>query len=93
MAKAKYQPDPRGLADLSTDQGFGDACINAAEAGRQFAANDDPKGTYTVSRALVPGGYSNELRAGALLEETTGYGEGDERRTLVRSVPIIENGA
>lgn len=88
----KYIPDPRGLSDLGTDSGFGDVCARAAEAGRSFAASDDPKGTYTVSRALVPGGYSNELRAGAVLEETTGQGEGDERRTLVRSVPIIENG-
>ena len=91
MMRRQYKPDQSGLVDLGRDSALSAVCRDAAEAGRQFAAADDPGGTYTVQTAMVPGGYTNTMRAGAILEETTGHGEGGERRTLVRTVPIIEN--
>lgn len=90
MAKFNYQPIPSGLKEIGQSPAVQAACVSAAGQGLSFANMDDPEGSYEVRPAQVPTGWSSETRAGAILEETESSYEGARRRTLVRSVPIIE---
>ena len=84
-----YRADHGGFHELANSKGIGDAMVSAAERGRRFAQLDDPDGDYAVERRTVPGGRDDEPRAGAVLESRKASA-GGRRRTLVRSVPVVE---
>lgn len=89
MAKPRYQPDRSGIRDLGRETAVGDACLDAARRIAAWAGQQDPKGSYVARPASLPAGYSNELRRGAVVEETR-QGEGAEKRTLARSVNEVQ---
>lgn len=84
-----YRMDNEGFQDLANSSELSDIAVEAAERGRRFAQADDPDGEYVVDRRTVPGGRHGEPRAGAVLESRKAS-PGGRKRTLVRSVNVIE---
>ena len=85
-----YRMDNAGFQDLANSSEVSDIAVEAAERGRGFAQADDPDGEYGVDRQTVYAGRRGEARAGAVLESRKASA-GARKRTLLRSVNMIEN--
>lgn len=87
-----YERNEAGIRQLGLSSEIGDVCLAAAKAGQKYAAADDHRGTYVAEQTNVTAGMNNEERAGAQVYEEE-EGIGGIRKTLVRSVPVIEAAA
>ena len=87
-----YRMDNAGFQDLANSSEVSDIAVEAAERGRRFAQADDPDGEYGVDRRTVIAGRPGHEapRAGAVLESRKASA-GARKRTLLRSVNVIEN--
>lgn len=85
MAKSvKYTPDYRGMRDFGRETFIGALSVDAGRAVAEWAKVNDPEGEYSVDEVGVPAGRQNEIRAGAVVTETT-RGRGHFKRTLARA--------
>lgn len=81
----RYQPDRTGIRELGREPAIGDACLTAARRVAEWANREDPAGAYQARPASIPAGRNNEIRRGAIVEETAS-GKGSELRVLARAV-------
>lgn len=79
-----YKADDSGLKELGTVQAVGDATLAAA---KRLAGNAEAvgRGTYEAKPATVTAGWDNELRAGAVVRETS-HDYKDARDSILRRV-------
>ena len=84
MGKVKYTPDPAGLREIAQSSGVQAAALDAARTVSAVARADDPRGDYAERPATVTGGWANERRAGATVDETR-RGDGARKRSLARA--------
>lgn len=65
-----YRAEDLGLRDIGTSTAIGDATLAAAQ---RLAGNAEAvgRGTYEAAPATVAAGWANELRAGAVVRETS----------------------
>jgi hypothetical protein len=75
-----YQTDERGFKELLGSPALSEAMIQVGLPALQVAKSTAPKRTgafargFTIKRSLVPAGRDGELRAGAIIENSTPYG-------------------
>lgn len=79
----RYTPNRAGLRAIAQSAEVQAAALDGARVIASAARADDPRGEYTERPAIVTGGWDNEVRAGAAVQETR-RGDGGERRTLSR---------
>lgn len=89
MAKIKYSPDYSGIPEIAIGAKVQAECLTAAQRGATWANQQDPGGRYEARAATVTGGRKDELRGGAVVEQTESSG-GAEKRVLLRAVNVIE---
>lgn len=90
----RYNPDISGLKEIANSPAMQALMLKGAARGLQFAQAADPKGDYQVRAQQVTGGYAEEVRAGAVLEDVASDALVREGRhhTLNQAVPVIEAG-
>lgn len=98
MTSVSYKPNRAGFRKLMTDPMLSKGCVRQAEKGMKRAENISPvktghyKASFRVRPAMVQVG--NEMRAGAILENTAWYAVFVEAhlRILHRVVDTVERG-
>ncbi|YCK81404.1 hypothetical protein M1D89_20405 [Arthrobacter sp. D3-18] len=79
-----YKADDSGLKELGTVESVGEATLAAA---KRLAGNAEAvgRGTYEAKPTTVTAGWDNELRAGAVVRETS-HEYKDARDSILRRV-------
>lgn len=79
-----YDSTRQGFADLGRSPQVAAATLAGAREIASAARAANPGGEYVVSPRMVPSGWANELRAGAVVREIV-PGEGPRKRVLARA--------
>ena len=84
MGSVKYTPDYNGMRNFGRESFVGQAAVDAGRSVAAWAQSNDPTGGYSVQEVGVTAGRQNDMRAGAVVTETTS-GRGRWKRTLARA--------
>lgn len=83
-----YEPAREGLRALGRSPQVAAATMAGARKIAAAAAAENPKGRYVVEARLIPSGWANELRAGAVVREVV-PGNGFRTRALARAAKQV----
>lgn len=94
MEDVRYEIDHAGLEAIGNSPALQAVCVQAAQAGAEYAAQVAPEGEFRAEARDVTVGWGNDRRAGAAVVNDSPDALFDplQRNALDAAVAVIEGG-